>query len=210
MGELLIALRPLPPRTFPPGRPRFCGAGEGKLSSVVSTTDPTTACCYVVCWRSQAASSRSVAATSLTATGSSAQPWPVVVLTWKRITLEPSAASISSAQAARRSSGGLGESWPDMGATGATCSALRRERLLRRMCSLFLKLTPAFMQWPPLRRCHRSGVRRDSRLWVQSVPLRLALTLWPLFTTSSFWCSTSDDTGPFHPVQPLPTSVSFR
>lgn len=69
---------------------------------------------YVVRRLFVSGNSRSVAATALTATGSSVQGRPVRVEAWKFVTRESLAASVSSAHATRSSSKSSG----DMGASG--------------------------------------------------------------------------------------------
>ena len=60
-------------------------------------------------WLSEAGNSRSVAATALTAAGSSVQCPPALVQAWKLVTLEPLAASVSSAHASCSSASCSGE-----------------------------------------------------------------------------------------------------
>ena len=87
---------------------------------------------YVVRRLSVSGNSRSVAATALTAAGSSVQGWPVRVQAWKFVTFECLAASASSSHAHRRSSRSSGDKGASgtgaaasTGTTGAAVAALR-------------------------------------------------------------------------------------
>jgi len=88
--------------------------GPGRIRNLRASVALCHAGRYVVRRLSVSGNSRSVAATSLTAAGSSVQGWPVRVQAWKFVTFECLAASVSSAHAHRRSSASSG----DTGASG--------------------------------------------------------------------------------------------
>ena len=130
---------------YPMGTAMSCA--EGSTCPPVGTTRswPDFCCAgiedrwrYVALWLSEAGNSRRVAATALTAAGSSVQGRPALVQAWKLVTFEFLAASVSSTQASCRSpwrSGDNGSSWPagpnGTGLTRVVVTAFRLKRLLR-------------------------------------------------------------------------------